>query len=85
MPPIDLSCHQKFEKNFTDRVNISAWSWKIWKSQGRLDPTLRMREVVHARSIEFLRVWNDRLPSRRIHCEKEILFSFRSFYGLQEK
>ena len=28
--PIDLSCHQKFEKNSpTGRGNISAQSWKI--------------------------------------------------------
>ena len=54
---IDLSCHQKFEKNSPiGSENISARSWKIWKSHGRLDPTLRMREVVHARSIKFLRV-----------------------------
>ena len=33
-----------------------------------------MREVVHARSIEFLRVRNDRLSSGRILCEKEIFF-----------
>ena len=83
--PIHLSCHQKFEKNSpTGSGNIAAQSWKIWKSHGRLDPTLRMREVVHARSIEFPRVRNDRLLSGRILCEKEI-FSFWSFYGLQEK
>ena len=44
------------------------------KSHGRLDPTLRMREVVHARSIEFLRERSDRLSSGRILCEKEIFF-----------
>ena len=52
--PIDLRCHQKFEKNSPTRSgNISARSWKIWKCHGRrppLDPTLRMREVVHARA-----------------------------------
>jgi len=69
------SCHQKFEKNSpTGSGNIGAQSWKIWKSHGRLDPTLRMREVVHARSIKFLRVRNDRLSPGRILCEKEIFF-----------
>ena len=49
--PIDLSCHQKFEKNsLTWSENIGAQSWKIWKCNSRLDPTLRMREVVHARA-----------------------------------
>ena len=73
--PIDLSCHQKFEKNSpTGSGNIGVQSWKIWKSHGRLDPTLRMREGVHARSIEFLFVQNDRLLSGRILCEKEIFF-----------
>ena len=49
--PIDLSCHQKFEKNSpTGSGNIGAQSWKIWKCNSRLDPTLRMREVVHARA-----------------------------------
>ena len=73
--PIDLSCHQKFEKNSpTGSGNIGAQSWKIWKSDSRLDPTLRMREGVHARSIEFLRVRNDRLLSGRILSEKEIVF-----------
>ena len=57
--PIDLSCYQKFEKNSpTGSGNIGAQSLKIWKSHGRLDPTLRMREVVHARLIEFPRVRN---------------------------
>ena len=84
--PIDLSFHQKFEKNSpTGSENISARSWKIWKSHGRLDPTLRMREVVHARSIKFPRMRNDQLPSGRILCDKEIFFSLRWFYGLQEK
>ena len=32
-----------------------------------------MSEVVHARSIEFLRMRNDRLQSGRIFCEKEIV------------
>ena len=41
---------------------------------GRIHPTLRMREVVHARSIKFPRVRNNRLPSGRILCEKEIFF-----------
>ena len=51
---IDIGCHQKFEKNSpTGSENISARSWKIWKSHSRLDPTLPMGEVVHARSIPF--------------------------------
>ena len=67
--------HQKFEKNSPTRSgDISARSWKIWKSHGPLDPTLRMREVVHARSIKFPRVRNNRLPSGRIVCEKGIFF-----------
>ena len=80
--PIDLSCHQKFEKNPPTRSgDISARSWKIWKSHGRLDPTLRMREVVHACSIKFPRVRNNRLPSGRILCEKGDIFSFDRFTG----
>ena len=50
---------------------------KYEKSHGRLDPTLRMREVVHARSIKFLRVRNDRLPSGRVLCDKKIFFTLR--------
>ena len=47
--PIDLSCHQKFEKNSPIRSGDNgARSWKHGKSQGRLDHTLRMREVVRA-------------------------------------
>ena len=47
--PIDLSCHQKFEKNSPTRSgDIGARSWKYGKSHGRLDHTLRMREVVRA-------------------------------------
>ena len=39
---IDLSCHQKFEKNSpTGSGNIGARSsWKYGKSHGRLDPTI---------------------------------------------
>ena len=49
--PIDLSCHQKFEKNSpTGSGNIGAQSWKIWKCNSRLDPTLHMRKVVHERA-----------------------------------
>ena len=40
-----------------------------------------MREVVHARSIKFLRVQNDRLPSGRILCDSEIFFSYDRFTG----
>ena len=83
--PIDLSCHQKFEKNSpTGSENISTRSWKIWKSHGRLDPTLRMRKVVHARSIKFLRVQNDRLPSGRILCDKDIFFPYDGFTGYKK-
>ena len=78
---IDLYCHQKFEKNSpTGSENISARIWKIWKSHGRLDPTLRMREVVH----EFLRVRNDRLPSGRILCDKKIFFPYDGFTGYKK-
>ena len=42
-----------------------------------------MREVVHARSIEFLRVRNDRLSSGRILCGKEI-FPFDRFTGYKK-
>ena len=38
-----------------------------------------MREVVHTRSIEFLRVRNDRLPSGRILCDKDIFFPYDRF------
>ena len=77
--PIDLSCHQKFEKNsLTGSGNISVRSWKIWKSHGRLDPTLRMREVVHAHA-----------KQQAFHSDAFFVtkgyFSFWSFYGLQEK
>ena len=83
--PIDLSYHQKFEKNSPTRSgNISARSWKIWKSHGRLDPTLHMREVVHARSIKFPRVRNNRLPPGRILCEKGIFFPFDRFTGYKK-
>ena len=78
----DWSCHQKFEKNSPTRNgNISARSWKIWKSHGRLDPTLRMREVVHARSIKFPLVRNNRFPSGRILLWKGDIFLFDRFTG----
>ena len=70
--PSDLSCHQKFEKNSpTGSGNIGAQSWKIWKCNSRLDPTLRMREVVHARakrpeSIRTYSLWQgDSFPFAR--------------------
>ena len=43
-----------------------------------------MREVVHARSIEFLRVRNDRLLSGRILCDKEIFFPYDRFTGYKK-
>ena len=43
-----------------------------------------MREVVHARSIKFLRVRNDRLPSGRILCDKEIFFPYDRFTGYKK-
>ena len=51
MHPIDLSVHQKFEKNSpTDSENIGTQSRKRWKYNSRLDPSLRMRQVVYARA-----------------------------------
>ena len=77
---IDLGCHQKFEKNSpTGSRNISARSWKIWKSHGRLDPTLRMREVVHARLIEFPRARNDQPSIRTYSLWKRDIFPFHHF------
>ena len=76
MHPIDLSCHQKFEKIHRPETEILALNVGIWKCHGRLDPTLRMCDVVHAHSIEFPRVRNDR-PSIQTYlwsCEKEIFF-----------
>ena len=82
---IDLSCHQIFEKNSpTGSGNIRSRSWKSGKSHGRLDPTFRMREVVHALN---------RVPTRAkppafhpaIFSVRKRYFSIRSFYGLQEK
>ena len=46
MHPNDLGCHPKFERHILPTG--SARSWKYGKSHVRLDPTLRMREVVHA-------------------------------------
>ena len=47
-----------------------------------------MREVVHARSsarsIKFLRERNDRLPSGRILCDKEIFFPYDRFTGYKK-
>ena len=43
-----------------------------------------MREVVHARSIKFLRVQNDRLPSGRILCDKGIFFPYDRFTGYKK-
>ena len=50
----------------------------IWKSHGRLDATLRMREVVHApaKRPAFIRTYS---------LWQGDIFSLRSFYGLQEK
>ena len=40
--PIDLSCHQKIEKNSPTRSGkIAAQSWKYGKGHSQLDPTLR--------------------------------------------
>ena len=50
MVKIDLNCHQKFEKTFTDQRQ-KYWHIKLEKREkrhSRLDPTLRIREVVHA-------------------------------------
>ena len=69
--PIDLSCHQKFEKNSPTRSgDIGARSWKQGKSHGRLDHTLRMREVVCALTYAA----KPPVPSVLILCEKEIFF-----------
>ena len=43
-----------------------------------------MREVVHARSIKFLRVRNDWLSSGRILCDKEIFFPDDRFTGYKK-
>ena len=79
--PIDLSCHQKFEKNSPIRSeDISARSWKIWKSHGRLDPTLRMREV--ARALNRVPTLAKRPASIRTYSLwKRDIFSFDRFTG----
>ena len=43
-----------------------------------------MHEVVDARSIEFLRVRNDRLSSGRILRDKEIFFPYDGFTGYKK-
>ena len=43
-----------------------------------------MREVVHTRSIEFLRVRNDRLSFGRILCDMEIFFPYDGFAGYKK-
>ena len=78
MHPIDLSCHQNFEKNSPTR---SGRSWKIWKSHGRLDSTLRMCEAVHVRSIEFPRVRNDPPSTRTYSLWKEDIFPLDRLMG----
>ena len=57
---------------------------KFEKGQAQLDPTLRMGELVHVRSVEFLRMRNDRLSSGRILCDKEILFPYDGFTGYKK-
>jgi len=57
---------------------------KFEKSHGRLDPTLRMREVVHARSIKFLRVRNERVSLGRILCKKDDIFLFHRLTGYKK-
>ena len=68
----------------TSSGNSGARTWKYGKSHGRLDPTLRMREVVHGLN---------RVPTRAkqpafhpdVFSVKKDYFSFRSFHGLQGK
>ena len=84
----DLSCHQKFEKSSpNESANIGARSWKYGKSHGRhgrLDLTLRMREVVQA-----LKQVPTRMKPTAFHPDvfsvKKRYVSVRLFYGLQEK
>ena len=82
--PIDLSCHQTFDKNSpTGSGNIGARSWKIWKCHDRLGPTLLVRKAVHARSIEFPHVLNDRL-SIQMYLWKGDIFPFDCFAGYKK-
>ena len=81
--PIDLSCHQKFDNNLpTGSGKIDERSWKNEKSHSRLDPTLRIHEIVHARVPTLAKP-----PAFHpgVFSVKKRYFSVRSFYGLQEK
>ena len=68
----------------TGSGNIGVRSRKYRKSHSRLDPTLRMPEVVHALN---------RVPTRAklsafypdVFSVKKRYFSVPSFYGLQER
>ena len=76
--PIDLSCHQKFEKNSpTGSRNIGTRSWKYGKSHGRLDHSTHARSCARGQCLCQLSSHaceTTGVPSRRILCEKAIFF-----------
>ena len=76
---------KNFKKNYLPGAEILAHKVEnVEKCHGRLDPTLRMREVVHGLN---------RVPTRAkqpafhpdVFSVKKDYFSFRSFHGLQGK
>ena len=86
--PIDLSCHQKLEKNSpTGSGNIGARSWKMRKnSRSTRFHFTHARSCSRAQSTPHARETSG-LPAGHILilCGKEIFVSVRSFYGFAEK
>ena len=68
--PIDLSCHRP-------EAELLAHDFGKY----RPDPTLRMREIVHARSGEFPRTQNDRPSIRTYSLWKGDIFPLDHFTG----
>ena len=67
----------------TGSGNIGARNWNYGKSQGRLDPTLRMREVVHA-LYRVPSVQNRRRSIRTCSLQKRDILPFDRLTGYKK-
>ena len=84
MYPINLICHQKFVKIHWPKAEIEMLVHEV--GNGRLDPALRMCEVVHALNRVTARAKPPAFYPDVFSVKKKIfLNSLRLFYGLPEK
>ena len=90
--PIDFSCHQNLKKIHRLQAKILAHEVGKYENMKKSRSTRShftharscSRALDSARSIKLLRVRNDRLPSGRILCDKEIFFPYDGFTGYKK-